>query len=206
MTKTATQLRNEKLQRFGRKYAKAIAYGLRSAGLQNVKIGRGKFVDTYKTEWRADISADGLAHCQVWVDIDAIISGSGSKAQEVNRAQAHMNIGLPFENKMPAGFPRWHVLQDTIVRHIKNVFNAYAKFSDNPWYYDTHAAVTFQSTLGELDRVAYQEPVYQSSAPRYDPQQAFLDRQTPSWHARQARISQHQFASDIGGCSANYRF
>ena len=115
-----------------------------------------------------------------------------------------MNIGLPYAKNVPANFPRNDVIRAAIVAQIKKDFKAHFSFSDFPWYHDDRISSTAKGILGELCREAYNEP-RRESAPRYDPQQAYLDRQTPAWHARQARISQHQFASDIGGCSANYR-
>ena len=205
MTKSATQLRVEKQQRFGRKYAKSIATALETAGLKNVQIARAKFQDSAHTGWQTQISADGIKPFRVWVRMDQIISGyMGDDQETVSRAEAGMNIGLPYAKNVPANFPRNDVIRAAIVAQIKKDFKAHFSFSDFPWYHDDCIAHVGKGNLGELCR----EPYYESrreSASRYDPQQAYYDRQTPAARARAARISQHQFASDIGGCAANYR-
>jgi len=85
------------------------------------------------------------------------------------------------------------------------------KFSDMPWYFEKSARFTLGGgqyiILGKLDahKTPYQQQE-QSFAGRYDPRQEYFDRMTPAAAARYNRVRENQFASDFGGCAANYRF
>lgn len=78
-------------------------------------------------------------------------------------------------------------------------------FGSTPWYFNTHGRYTtdHKITLHRFEDRPRQ--IAGHSGSKYDPRAAFDARRTPAAVARSSRMAGHQFASDIGGSSSNYR-